>query len=159
MSTETKPMKEPVYEFEVDFGEGDHTVGFVTYDSYKDAQQRISTLEAQLEKLSGKTGYCEQCEKAGRENKELEAQLSGVSEYLKEGETVVQRIEREKKDTQIALKLLAESRQREEGLKEMREDARDVFYGGEFDDADAMLNAIQRIIFPDDKALSGGSHK
>ena len=48
MSAETKHTKEPVYEFEVDFGEGDHTVEFVTYDSYRDAQQRISSLEAQL---------------------------------------------------------------------------------------------------------------
>jgi len=28
-------------------------------------------LEAQLEKLSGKTGYCTECERLGRENKEL----------------------------------------------------------------------------------------
>jgi hypothetical protein len=35
------------------------------------AADRISSLEAQLVQLSGKTGYCEQCERLGRENKEL----------------------------------------------------------------------------------------
>ena len=35
------------------------------------AKARIAELEAQLEKLSGKTGYCTECERLGRENKEL----------------------------------------------------------------------------------------
>jgi F0F1-type ATP synthase assembly protein I len=40
--------------------------------------------EAQLEKLSGKTGYCEQCERLGRENKELRHSLNKSERTLEE---------------------------------------------------------------------------
>jgi hypothetical protein len=42
----------------------------------------LMELEAQLEKLSGKTGYCEQCEWSGRENKERQAfYVRKIKEY------------------------------------------------------------------------------
>jgi len=41
-------------------------------------------LEWQLEKLSGKTGYCTECERAGRENKELRHSLNKSERTLEE---------------------------------------------------------------------------
>jgi hypothetical protein len=47
-------------------------------------EERISSLEAQLEKLSGKTGYCTECERLGRENKELAYDRAHMDSLRKE---------------------------------------------------------------------------
>jgi chromosome segregation ATPase len=47
------------------------------------AADTIDKLEAQLEKLSGKTGYCEQCERLGRENRELREALQEAASVIR----------------------------------------------------------------------------
>ena len=53
------------------------------------------------------------------ETADLRMILDGLAQYLKDDETPAQRIERERKDTGVALKLLAREKRKTERLEDM----------------------------------------
>jgi hypothetical protein len=87
---------------------------------------KYKQLEAQLEKLSGKTGYCTECEWSGRENKERQAfYVRKIKEYQAQNKEL-----------------------REAGIAWLDADSEDAL----FDAMELMQISLGR----KDKALSGG---
>jgi hypothetical protein len=56
--------------------------------NYSIMQTAYADLKAQLEKLSGKTGYCTECERLGRENRELREALTEIIEECRDDTTI-----------------------------------------------------------------------
>ena len=79
MSTETKQsdtvtISREVYDAYIKFTLSHEYEITVEKDGFAEllpVYKQFLGAEAQLEKLSGKTGYCTECERLGRENKEL----------------------------------------------------------------------------------------
>ena len=96
MSTETKQsdivtISREVYDAYVEFTLSHEYEITVEKDGFAEllpVYKQFLGAEAQLEKLSGKTGYCTECERLGRENKELREALTEIIEECRDDTTI-----------------------------------------------------------------------